>query len=327
MKATLSRLFLPAAICIVAFLNIGAGKKEQTIRLLYWNIQNGMWDGQGDNYDRFVNWVKDKNPDICVWCEAEDHKVTGTSQSIPPEERYLLHGGWQELMQRYGHKYMFVSGKRDAFPQVITSKYPIDTVGQFIGEKPDSVVQHGAGWARIVIEGKEFNIVTLHLQPFGYYRGIPKEQREESKRNYGGEKYRRMEMEWILNHTVRTVDNPGKGLWMMMGDFNSRSRKDNFKYKWSDASEDFLTHNYIEDTAPYYYDVIAEMYPGTFVSSTYGQARVDYIYVTKPVLKAITYAETIRDAYTKPVYSGVSNFYNPSDHLPIMMDINLKKIK
>ena len=320
-------LLVLLAVCMAASSSLCQGKgKDRTIRLLYWNIQNGMWDGQGDNYQRFVDWVNDKNPDICVWCEAEDHKVTGSDKRIPEDQRYLPKG-WVELMARYGHKYMFVSGRRDSFPQVITSKYPIDTVGQFIGSQPDSVVQHGAGWARINIEGKEFNLVTLHLQPFAYWRGIAPEKQEESKKNHGGEKYRRMEMEWILNHTVKTVKNPGKQLWLMMGDFNSRSRKDNFKYKWSDASEDFITHNYIEEAAPYYYDVIAEMFPGVFVSSTYGQARVDYIYVTKPVLKALTKAETIRDSYTKPVYSGISNFYNPSDHLPIMIDINLNKIK
>ena len=326
MKRTLRILLLLAAFLSAGILFPSAKKQERNIRLLYWNIQNGMWDGQGDNYDRFVNWVKDKNPDICVWCEALDHKITGSSKSIPKEERFLP-AGWPQLMERYGHKYMFISGCRDAFPQVITSKFPIDTVGQFIGEKPDSVVKHGAGWARIEIEGKAFNIVTLHLQPFNYWPGTPKEKQDESKKNFDGEKYRRLEMEWIINHTARKAKNPGKELWMMMGDFNSRSRKDNFKYKKNDASEEFLVHNYIEDAAPYYYDVIAEMYPGTFVSSTYGQARVDYIYVTKPVLKAISAAETIRDAYTKPVYSGISNFYHPSDHLPIMVDINLNKIK
>ena len=29
-----------------------AKEKEAPMRLLYWNIQNGMWDGQNDNYDR-----------------------------------------------------------------------------------------------------------------------------------------------------------------------------------------------------------------------------------------------------------------------------------
>lgn len=322
------KLIISLFLLLFAASPLMAGKKDKgrTVRLLYWNIQNGMWDGQKDNYERFINWVNDKNPDICVWCEAEDHKVTGTSKTIPEGERFLP-AGWKELMQRYGHKYMFVSGRRDSFPQVITSKYPIDTVGQFIGEQPDSVVKHGAGWARLHIDGKDINIVTLHLQPFNYWPGVPKEQQEESKKNCDGEKYRRLEMEWILNHTSQTVEKPGKELWMMMGDFNSKSRKDNFKYKMSDASEYFLVHNYIEEAAPYYYDVIAEMYPGTFVTSTFGQARVDYVYVTKPLLKAITHAESVRDSYTKPVYSGISNFYIPSDHLPIIVDFNLSKIK
>ena len=48
------------------------------VSLLYWNIQNGMWDGQGDNYDRFVAWVKAQDPDICVWCEAASLYYTGT---------------------------------------------------------------------------------------------------------------------------------------------------------------------------------------------------------------------------------------------------------
>ena len=36
------------------------------LRLLYWNVQNGMWDGQTDDYQRFTTWVKAQNPDICV---------------------------------------------------------------------------------------------------------------------------------------------------------------------------------------------------------------------------------------------------------------------
>lgn len=322
------RYILLVLLALTALLPASAKKKNaNNVRLLYWNIQNGMWDGQKDNYTRFVEWVKDKDPDICVWCEAEDHILTDGSKSTPVKGRYFP-AGWMEVMPRYGHKYMFVSGRRDSFPQVITSKYPIDTLGQFLGEKPDSVVQHGAGWARIVIDGKEINIITLHLQPFSYWRGLPTpEMKEESKKNYGGEKYRRMEVQWILNHTVRTHQHPEKELWMMMGDFNARSRKDNFRYKWSDASQNFLTHNYIEDTAPYLYDVIAEMYPETFVPSTYEQSRVDYVYVTRSLLKAISKAETVRDSYTKPVFTGIKNFYIPSDHLPIIVDFNLNKVK
>ena len=322
--------YLLAAVLAIALIpmNMKAGKKkpEQKVRLVYWNIQNGMWDGQRDNYDRFVEWVKGKNPDICVWCEAGSHVATEAEGRLPKEERYLP-AGWPELAKRYGHDYVFTSGCRDQFPQVITSKYPIDTLGQFIGSQPDSVIMHGAGWARLDVDGKSINIITLHLQPYAYWRFLPDEKKEESKKNYGGEKYRRMEMEWILDHTVRTSENPEKELWMMMGDFNSRSRKDNFQYKWSAASQSFLVQNYIEESAPYLYDVVAEMFPETFCPSHYGKSRIDYVYVTKPLLKSITKVDPIPDSYTKCVPSGIGKFQRPSDHYPIIVDFNLDKIK
>ena len=57
-----------------------AGKAP--LRLLYWNIQNGMWSGQGDNYDRFVEWVRQQRPDVCIWCEAQSLYRTGTAKPL-----------------------------------------------------------------------------------------------------------------------------------------------------------------------------------------------------------------------------------------------------
>ena len=45
------------------------------VKVLYWNIQNGMWHDQGNNYDNFVAYVKDLDPDICVWAEAESRYI------------------------------------------------------------------------------------------------------------------------------------------------------------------------------------------------------------------------------------------------------------
>ena len=63
------------AIIIAVFTTLAfsgcAEKEDKTLRLLMWNIQNGMWDGQNDNYDRFVEFVKSNDPDVCVWCEAQ----------------------------------------------------------------------------------------------------------------------------------------------------------------------------------------------------------------------------------------------------------------
>ena len=301
-------------------------KPEQKLRLLYWNIQNGMWDGQRDNYDRFVNWVTEQNPDICIWCEGGSYLDTETGEISAKDQRYFPQG-WPELAKRYGHTYVFVGGKRDPFPQIITSRYPIDTLGQFIGSKPDSIVVHGAGWARVKVEQKNINIITVHLQPQSHWRYLPDHKKEESSKQFGGEMYRKMELEWIFNHTIKTMPNPQDQLWIMAGDFNARSRKDNFKYKWSLSDPRFTVHKYIEDEVPFLYDVVSEVYPEIFFPSHAGNSRIDYVYVSKPLLNSIKNVMAETDSYTKPVSSGVKKFYRPSDHYPIMIDFNLSKIK
>ena len=326
---TMKRLFISL---LMALLLLPSGflhakkKPANNLRLLYWNIQNGMWDGQRDNYDRFVDWVKTQSPDICVWCEGGSYLMTESSRTSPKDERYFP-AGWPEVAKRYGHDYVFVGGIRDPFPQIITSKYPIDSLGSFIGSKPDSVVVHGAGWAKVKAGDKDVNIITVHLQPYAYWRYIPDEQKDESARNYGGEMYRRMELEWIFNHTVKTHENPEDELWIMAGDFNARSRRDNFKYKWSLSDPRYSVHKYIEERTPYFYDVVAETFPEIFCPSHSGNTRIDYVYMTRPLLKAVRKVICAPDEYTRPVSSGVGNYKRPSDHMPIIVDFNLDKIK
>ena len=76
---------------LVAVMMIGCTEPEVKIfRLLHWNIQNGMWDGQNDNYDRFVEFVKSKDPDVCVWCEAQSIWKTDSDQPLDKADRYLV---------------------------------------------------------------------------------------------------------------------------------------------------------------------------------------------------------------------------------------------
>ena len=69
-----------APVCVHARKN--PKNPKNNMRLLYWNIQNGMWSGQGDNYDKFVEWVRAYDPDVCVWCEAQSIYKTGTADKI-----------------------------------------------------------------------------------------------------------------------------------------------------------------------------------------------------------------------------------------------------
>ena len=80
---------------VLLFLSVlfGCSGKQLEIKVLYWNIQNGMWADQGNNFDTFVKWVNEKNPDICVWCEGETIYYPETSKTIEnKDERYLPKG-------------------------------------------------------------------------------------------------------------------------------------------------------------------------------------------------------------------------------------------
>ena len=312
------------AAALAAVMLFGCTKPEdKTLRLINWNIQNGMWDGQNDNYDRFVNFVKAQDPDVCVWCEAQSIWKTDSDQAMAAEDRYLVHN-WGELAARYGHKYWAVGGHRDNYPQVITSKYPINVVSKILGDESDVIVAHGAGWFTIEVNGKTLNIVSLHTWPHAYaYRA---EDREASKAEKGGDKYRAKEIQYICEHTIGTVEGAEDQLWMMMGDFNSRSRVDNEQYGYAEDDPKFLVHDYIRANTPYM-DVIKEKYPEEFKPTTGSKtSRIDYVYCTKPLYDRITYADVIWDDYTTPVRDPqkLSNFWRPSDHMPIIIDFDMK---
>lgn len=298
-----------------------AGKKN--LRLLYWNIQNGMWADQSRNYDNFVGWVQKMSPDICVWCEAQSIYKDGSAEKLDEDQRYLT-DGWAELAARYGHEYWYEGGHRDNYPQVITSRYPITSVEKIVGSRPDSVVSHGAGWAYIEVAGNRIDIVTLHTWPQAY--AYHAEDRDRSRAEHGGDAYRLMEMEYICTHTIGSRPDADRQMWIMTGDFNSHSRKDNFFYGYPDDDSRLWVHDYILQNTPYM-DVIAEKHEGEFRTSTAGKSRIDFVYCTPPLFRRIKSAEVVYDRYTEPVRDslGLSNFYYPSDHRPIVVDFELEK--
>ena len=319
-------LFLLSALMLCGMSIDAAAGKPGKFRLVYWNIQNGMWDGQDDDYQRFTDWVKEQKPDVCVWCEAQPIYNNGTAkhqdalQEWRGDERLM--DMWKRLGKRYGHKYIYIGGHRDNYPQVVTSRFPLESVARITGN-PDTLVSHGAGWVRLQLAGKPVNIVTLHTWPQAYGYNVPKEDRERSKAAFEGDKFRRVEMEYIFRHTIGTDPDGAEGYWMMMGDFNSRSRVDNWVYKYPDGDTKLLVHDYIRSETPYI-DIINDRDPHSFYSSTWGRSRIDFVYCTPKLSAAVKEAHIHLDSYTRPVRDEkIKNFYHPSDHRPIIVDFEL----
>ena len=309
--------------------------KTGTLRVLYWNIQNGMWAGQPDHYQAFVDWINSWNPDICIFDEGAQIYYDGTSDHIPNEERYLP-AHWDELCSRWGHQYHVVTPRRTStstpfgltnYPQVITSRFPIDSVTIVRGHKPDTVIVNYSGWYQLHIKGvkEPLNIVTLHLKHGKYGYAVPKERRQESAENYEGELHRIKELTCILDHTVRKSENPDKELWIMAGDYNSYSRKDNYVYGWDTESLAFQTQDYMLSQSPFI-DLFNALYPNDF-QPTCGKLRIDYMDVSKPMLNACIDIYQKPDSYTQREHSGVDKFYIPSDHYPIIADFKISKMK
>lgn len=312
------KLFVAAALSAL-LVNAGC-RPSHELRVLYWNIQNGMWDGQGDNYGRFAGWVKEQDPDICVWCESISLYKDNTAEPLQEEERYLPQG-WKELAARYGHQYIYMGGHRDDYPQVITSRFPINDVKRIVGNGKDTIVSHGAGWATIDFAGKRLNIVTLHTWPQRWGFNVPAGDRERSKAAHEGDRQRLMEMEHICGATICGSRDAGNEYWMMMGDFNAKSATDNWFYKWPEDTAAFLVHNYIKEATPYI-DAVARKHPDEFLTTTGGKTRIDFFYCTEPLYEKIVRADVVSDEYTTPVRNAekISNFWHPSDHRPIIVD-------
>ena len=313
-------LFLILISLFTLNVSSAAGKD---LKVLYWNVQNGMWSGQDDDYNAFVNWVKAQKPDVCIWAEAETIYYTGSSKRLPREERYFI---WDKVAPRYGHKYVYVAGHRDGYPQVITSKYPIENVEKIVGDE-ETVVCHGAGWARVRVAGKVLNLVSLHTWPQQNHfncKGAAPEIIKASAEKGEGDMYRAQELKWICEHTILTDKDAAENLWLMAGDFNAISPKDNWVYRLPENSTKFLTHKYILENTPYV-DVIWERNPRNFYTTTFEKKRIDFVYCSPALYDCMLDAQIVEDYYTRPVRDErVRSFLNPSDHLPIIVTFKIK---
>ena len=297
-------------------------RKSSTLRVMMWNIQNGMWADQHNNYDNFVAWVKKWDPDVCIWCESET--IYQDKTDVATSSKYLTKG-WPELCKRYGHSYSAVGGNRNNYPQTVTSKYPITTLQRITDtDVEDKPISRGAGHFAIVVNGKKINIVSLHLWPHPYEYGA--DDREASEANKEGDKYRVFEMQYILDQTINNPDYADEKYWIFGGDTNSKSRLDNWFYGLEEDSTRLLAHDLLLNYTSLK-DIIGCRYPGSFIASTHSDNRIDILYASPEIYNMIDNAAMIIDAWLaegkKSEY--VPSFYNRSDHRPMIVDIDLSK--
>ncbi len=268
---------------------------DDKFRVVCYNVFEGMTRDSENNYDNFVAWVNSVSPDVLVLCEAGDLE----DQSL-----------------RWGHPYS-AKVKKDSFPIVITSSRP-RTIVQTI--TTTGKVVHGA--VHIRIDG--YDIVGLHLRPTRDDDESGVLEPEEYAK-YGA--LRKTELEYIID---QTIDNPSyaeRKNWIFCGDFNAYSplektavspygSKSAYTYKEPEASVCYEIYPVIADVLK---DVIYYKGGTAYKPSMYhGRSRLDYIFASEGIYSRIAAADVILGGFPGNYRSEDEN---PSDHMPLYMDI------
>lgn len=139
------KIIIAAFLSFVFFgINNNAVAKSFTLKLISYNILEGMKLDTTSGKSAFVDWVKEKNPDILAIQEANNF----TQSSL------------EELAHKYGHPYAILV-KEKGYPTALTSKFPIVNIS-----KVTDNMTHGFIKAQI----KGINIIVLHLNPHNYLK-------------------------------------------------------------------------------------------------------------------------------------------------------------
>ncbi len=310
--------------------------RDNILRVVDWNIQNGMWTGQEDNYDRFVAYMQQMDADVCIFCEAQTIYYTGTKDYCEISERYLPYKfkdhpkgadpgfepeGWQELAARFGHKYVKVGAHQDSYPVIVTSKYPVTLVQKLGGED----ISHGGIHAQVDFHGETINLVGFHTYPHAFGKGVKgDEARAASKAKHEGDLYRLNEIKAFMARTILNPAYANENNWLIMGDTNCLSPLDDGHLKYGLDDYRYWGHKYILENVPVTDLMKSFACPGerdAFVHTTQSRRRIDMMYGSKSMIDRMINAITPHDEYTKgDRIPGIGFIDNSSDHLPVIVD-------
>lgn len=275
-------------------------------KLLSWNIQDGMWCDQFDDYVNFVAYINEINPDVFCIQEAATHwDIDGKNLShylryLPypdqknVESKWDNPSGWVALAKRWGHEYVVMGPYKDNYPVVITSKYPIEIIERLRGDE-NTTVSHGALYAKVhFTDDISVNLVNLHLQPDNIANAS---------------NFRMNEINFYLSKTINSKEHYRDEHWLMMGDFNSNVGK----------------NVDVEVRKNSYYDLWAEM-------NSYSKSYIDFIYGTESMRKSLksidflygfAHMEKIMYSPNGVAINNGSGVWKYSDHYPILAEFSL----
>jgi exodeoxyribonuclease-3 len=259
---------------------------QRGLRVLSYNILEGMVKDTTKGKTKFVAWVKALDPDVVALqeCNAFTQKTL------------------EELALSWGHPYAVIV-KENGYPTGLTSRYPIADI-----RKVNESMTHGFIMARI----EQFNFVVLHLNPHKY-----RKRRAEIAQVLKNIELQKDKKNWLIMGDFNSVSPLDKAR-LAQGDYLGRAKAAAAKRP---ALENLVDGNAIDfdvqqhmlsagfTDAGHAWDKKETARTGKSIIAS--NSRIDYIYLSSDLAKKLDGCRFIYDDFTA----------THSDHRPILLDL------
>lgn len=272
-------------VILLLSLNLLRGEvfAQEKIVVLTYNVLHGFQQ-KDELKEKFVKWVKGIHPDIVAFQELNNF----TQASL------------EKFAQRYEHPYAVILQEGNTGIG-LTSRYPITNVAKVL----DGMNDHGFIYAKV----RQYHLFVIYLTP------TPKNFQK-----------RQSEIDSVL---ARAGSMALKENTILLGDFNSFSPLDSTLYQQTpeerpefralkNGKPDFQVVQSIMDAG--YTDAFRWIHNTSVTSfptagyqkeKPHRESRLDYIWLSKPLLEKCIRADIIKDNVTDSL----------SDHYPVIIEL------
>jgi len=294
------RAFLAGCLSAATVLAQPSGLAGNTLKIIEYDILDGMKYDHWQGYAGFINWVRLQDPDILVLCGAENP------------------AGLASLAQRWSHAYTAFDAGEGKAPVLVTSRYPLELVQPF---RPSGLYANG---------GMHLRVAGLNLVAF---QGMnPSKETKKDPKIIDWEEQRHVaEIAAVSAHTICNPLLKEAGHWILTGSFRAQSPTDSLYYSMRHLPARFDAMRTASSVWPH--DIVAERLehaapggradyglttagkPNLRIESSlsYGRGRFDYFLCDDAVESLVENVRMIRDPFT----------FFASTHLPLEVILRL----
>jgi endonuclease/exonuclease/phosphatase family metal-dependent hydrolase len=122
-----------------------------TLKVVQWNIHQGIANNGSSNIDSVVSWLADMRPDLISFNEILKYSSNNQPQILCDKLRARTGQNWTYVFEQ-------ISGANEGIGVAVLSRFPIDSTASKLLSWDRSAVL-----ARVVVNGRVVNMISTHL--------------------------------------------------------------------------------------------------------------------------------------------------------------------